>query len=170
MTIEQHEQFPFYPNVFKCLLHRRQKASVCGKGFFKTTIHSPNNFQFRAPRVMTSCWLLDDDCNIQWVGIWRPTFHSNMHTHLGVSTKWRLWCLHWCNYNIFLYRLVRQVYTVTSMRASYYQIMPSRCSSVRSDAGCQSRVLEFESQLVQHSFQCLTKINQTSAIRLPPRG
>ena len=33
-----------------------------------------------------------------------------------------------------------------------------------SDAGCQSRGCEFEYQLGQHSFRCLTKVTVTSVI------
>ena len=43
-------------------------------------------------------------------------------------------------------------------------------SSVGSDASCQSMCCEFETQLGQHSFRCLTKVNTTLVIRLPPMG
>ena len=43
---------------------------------------------------------------------------------------------------------------------------PSPGSSVGSDAGCQTRGCEFESQLGQQSFRRLTKVTVTCVIRL----
>ena len=48
--------------------------------------------------------------------------------------------------------------------------LPSPGSSVGSDAGCQSRGCEFESQLSQHFFRRLTKVTVTCVIRLSPMG
>ena len=57
----------------------------------------------------------------------------------------------------------------TMSNYSFYRWAPV-AQSIISNAGCQSRGCEFESQLGQHSFQRLTKVIVTGVIRLPPIG